>query len=78
MSAPRAVIFDLGGTLVDWPGWVEDAPRMWGTTYDHVTATLPALQWPERAAFVAAMREAEMEHWRRVETEHWKIGRAHV
>jgi putative hydrolase of the HAD superfamily len=44
---------------------------MWGTTYDHVTATLPALQWPERAAFVAAMREAEMEHWRRVETEHW-------
>ena len=70
-SVPRAVIFDLGGTLVDWPGWVEDAPRIWGVAYDHVVTGLPGLDWPERQVFVAAMREAEMAHWRRVETEHW-------
>ena len=70
-AAPRAVIFDLGGTLVDWPGWVSDAPRIWGVAYDYVMAKLPALQWSERQTFVAAMREAEMAHWRRVETEHW-------
>lgn len=68
---PRAVIFDLGGTLVDWPGWVEDAPRMWATCHEHLLATLPGYPWPPRDEFVAAMREAEMAHWRRVETEHW-------
>src|SRR5215213_4584337 len=68
---PRAVIFDLGGTLVDWPGWVDDAPRIWGVAYDHVVTELPGLDWPERQVFVTAMREAEMAHWRRVEIEHW-------
>ena len=29
LQPPRAVVFDLGGTLVDWPDWVEDAPRRW-------------------------------------------------
>jgi putative hydrolase of the HAD superfamily len=71
MTAPRAVIFDLGGTLVDWPGWDDDAPRRWGRSHDHLVAALPDRDWPPRDAYVQAMREAELAHWRRVETEHW-------
>jgi putative hydrolase of the HAD superfamily len=68
---PRAVIFDLGGTLVDWPDWVEDAPRRWGVAYDsaaHVRAERP---WPERERFVEAFLAAEAGHWQRVDSEHW-------
>ncbi len=68
---PRAVIFDLGGTLVDWPGWVEDSPQRWGVSYDYLVAAQPDGAWPERDEYVRAMREAELAHWRRVETEHW-------
>src|SRR4051812_11875719 len=38
---PRAVIFDLGGTLVDWPDWNQDAPRRWALSWDALTAALP-------------------------------------
>jgi putative hydrolase of the HAD superfamily len=68
---PTTVIFDLGGTLVDWPDWDDDAPRRWGLSYDHLVAALPRDDWPARAAYVAAMRAAELAHWQRVETEHW-------
>lgn len=69
--APRAVIFDLGGTLVDWPEWDTDGPRRWGMAYDYLVTAVPRPDWPERTAFVAAMSEAERAHWLRVETEHW-------
>jgi putative hydrolase of the HAD superfamily len=69
MSVPRAVIFDLGGTLVDWPDWDRDAPRRWAMSYDYLTAVLPRNDWPDRGAFVGAMREAELAHWQRVERE---------
>ncbi|MFN8556461.1 MAG: HAD family hydrolase [Dehalococcoidia bacterium] len=71
MTAPRAVIFDLGGTLVDWPEWDADAPRRWELTYDYVRTARPYAFLPERQAFARAMREAETAHWRRVENEHW-------
>ena len=64
---PRAVVFDLGGTLVDWPDWVEDAPRRWGLTYDRAADG----GWPDRDDFVRAFLEAEAAHWHRVDTEHW-------
>ncbi|MBI2765681.1 MAG: HAD family hydrolase [Chloroflexi bacterium] len=66
----RAIVFDLGGTLVQWPDWEEDSPRRWGLAHDHLVA-MEGGHWPAREAFVAAMRGAEVEHWRRVETEHW-------
>jgi len=34
MSVPHAVIFDLGGTLLDWPDWNEDVSRRWALYYD--------------------------------------------
>ena len=69
--APRAVVFDLGGTLLDWSDWEGDAPRRWGMSYDHLTAALPSYDRPDRDAYVRAMLEAEHAHWQRVETEHW-------
>jgi putative hydrolase of the HAD superfamily len=71
MSQPRAVIFDLGGTLVDWPDWEQDAPRRWVTSHDHLIASAPAPDLPSREAYVEAMRAAELAHWQRVETERW-------
>jgi len=68
---PRAVIFDLGGTLVDWPDWEEDSPRRWAMSWDALTAALPHAEWPSRAAYTAAMRAAELAHWERVDNEQW-------
>lgn len=70
MSAPRAIVFDLGGTLVHWPDWEGGATTKWGLAYDAVRAShdrLPA----SRDDFVAAMRAAEKAHWERVDREHW-------
>jgi putative hydrolase of the HAD superfamily len=69
MSMTRAVIFDLGGTLVEWPD--EDPASRWGPAYDRLGDAEALLGRPERAAFVEAMVAAERAHWRRVETEHW-------
>lgn len=69
---PRAVIFDLGGTLVDWPDWDETSLLHWGSAYDFLahragkTRPLPA-----RGDFVDAMRAAEAAHWERVVAERW-------
>jgi putative hydrolase of the HAD superfamily len=62
----QAVIFDLGGTLIDWPDWDEDINRRWGLSYDYLTSTLPTNGWPPRDAYVQAMRETEKNHWRLV------------
>jgi putative hydrolase of the HAD superfamily len=62
----QAVIFDLGGTLIDWPDWDEDIIRRWGLSYDYLTSTLPANGWPAREAYVQAMRAAERGHWQLV------------
>src|SRR5438876_258176 len=71
MSVPRAVIFDLGGTLLDWPDWNEDVSRRWALSYDYLTAQLPNNHWQSRDAYVQAMLEAEQAHWQRVAAEQW-------
>ena len=71
LPAPRAMIFDLGGTLVDYPDWDEDAPRRWALSWDALSTALPHAEWPHRDAYVAAMRAAELAHWERVDQEHW-------
>ena len=70
MPKIQGIIFDLGGTLLDWHDWDGDNPYRWGLSYDYLVQTFPANQWPERAAYVQAMREAEQEHWQRVTTLH--------
>jgi len=69
VTAPRAVVFDLGGTLVQWPDWEGGAPEKWGLAYDAVREV-----WDigaTREEFVAAMRAAEKAHWERVDRDHW-------
>jgi HAD superfamily hydrolase (TIGR01509 family) len=68
--APRAVIFDLGGTLVQWPDWEGGAPAKWGLAYDALRAVCDDFG-ASKEQFVAAMRAAEMAHWERVDHEHW-------
>ena len=70
LGAPRAVVFDLGGTLVQWPDWEGGAPAKWGLAYDALCAAhddVPA----SKDEFVAAMRAAEKAHWERVDRDHW-------
>ena len=62
----RAVIFDLGGTLMWWPNWTEAAGEKWTAGHARLVATRPG-SWPETGPFVAAMRAAEAEHWAGVE-----------
>lgn len=71
MTPPRAVIFDLGGTLIDWPDWAEDVSRRWSMAYDYLVGQMPRRQWPERDMYVKVMLEAEQAHWNRVVAEHW-------
>jgi putative hydrolase of the HAD superfamily len=68
MSSLRAVIFDLGGTLIDWSDYMEDLPRRWGLSYSYLISTLPRVDWPTQERYVQAMREAEQEHWQIVDT----------
>jgi putative hydrolase of the HAD superfamily len=69
-GTPRAVIFDLGGTLVQWPDWEGGAPAKWGLAYDALRAARDDVS-VSKDQFVAAMRAAEMAHWQRVDREHW-------
>ena len=71
MATPRAVIFDLGGTLVHWSDWDSGAEQKWAASYDHLVTQFADRKWPSRDAYVIAMRDAERDHWRRVDTEHW-------
>jgi putative hydrolase of the HAD superfamily len=68
---PRAVIFDLGGTLVQLPDGDEAIAHRWARAYDELMAEWPGQARPTRAAFVEAMVAAEMAHWRRVNAELW-------
>ena len=68
---PRAVVFDLGGTLVEWPDWEGAAPTKWASAYDALRVSANGGVLPERDAFVTAMRAAEKAHWERVDREHW-------
>ena len=70
MTAPRAVVFDLGGTLVQWADWEGGASVKWGLAYDAVRAAQHGAV-ASREEFVAAMRAAEKAHWERVDREHW-------
>lgn len=71
MTAPRAVVFDLGGTLVHWADWDEGAPAKWGAAHDALRLAGSARAWPDRETFVTAMRAAERAHWERVDREQW-------
>lgn len=71
MTVPRAVVFDLGGTLVHWPDWEESGPAKWAFAYDALRLSGGDRTWPEKAAFIGAMRAAEKAHWERVDREHW-------
>lgn len=64
---PRAVIFDLGGTLLDWRDWEGEVPRRWAAVYARVAGR----GWPPEERFVEAMTAAEAAHWQRVAEEHW-------
>src|SRR5436190_947019 len=66
MKPPRAVVFDLGGTLINWPDWDGGAPAKWSAAYDAIAGNERPL--PARDPFVAAMRAAEKAHWERVDT----------
>jgi HAD superfamily hydrolase (TIGR01509 family) len=68
---PRAVVFDLGGTLVHWPDWDEAAPTKWSVAYEAFRSAANGRVLPDRDAFVNAMRAAEKAHWERVDREHW-------
>jgi putative hydrolase of the HAD superfamily len=71
VATPRAVIFDLGGTLVHWSDWDSGAEQKWAASYDHLVTQFADRKWPSRDAYVNAMRDAERDHWRRVDAEHW-------
>lgn len=66
----QAIVFDLGGTLIDWPDWDEDIERRWGLSYEHLVAHSNEQEWPAKEAYVRAMREAEKAHWQRVNEQH--------
>ena len=68
---PRAVIFDLGGTLVHWPNWDQDAHLKWRSAYEAVKRVDGGRRLPDPDDFVLAMRAAEKAHWARVDREHW-------
>ncbi len=70
MSAPRAVVFDLGGTLVHWPDWEGGALAKWGLAYDALQEAHGDVA-PSKEQFVEAMRAAEKAHWERVDRDHW-------
>ena len=71
MMPPQAVIFDLGGTLVQLPGGNEDMDRRWVLSYQSLIKISPDAQGPDLEAYVRAMQEAEDAHWQRVVKEQW-------
>jgi putative hydrolase of the HAD superfamily len=70
VTVPLAVVFDLGGTLVQWPDWEDGAATKWGLAYDALRRSGDAIS-ASREDFVRAMRAAEKAHWERVDRDHW-------
>jgi HAD superfamily hydrolase (TIGR01662 family) len=70
VTVPRAVVFDLGGTLVQWDDWEGGTATKWGLAYDTLRAAHDGIG-ASRDEFVAAMRAAEKAHWERVDRDHW-------
>ncbi len=70
MHPVHGIIFDLGGTLLDYPNWESEVAVRWQATFDELRGIRPR-DLPNEEAFVQAMLAAENEHWRRVDTEHW-------
>jgi putative hydrolase of the HAD superfamily len=66
MTALQAVIFDLGGTLIDWPDWDENVNRRWGLSYDYLLSRLSSNDLPSQDVYVQAMLDAEKNHWQQV------------
>jgi putative hydrolase of the HAD superfamily len=69
VTAIRAVIFDLGETLVDWPDWDASAEQRWGEAFEFLRSRYPNLEAAGCERFVGAMRGAELAHWHRVEAD---------
>lgn len=68
----RAVIFDLGETLVAYHDWDAGMPARWRRAHALLAGRAPAAAaaaTPER--YAEAMCAAETAHWERVATEHW-------
>ncbi|MDP9281041.1 MAG: HAD family hydrolase [Chloroflexota bacterium] len=70
MTAPHAVVFDLGGTLVQWADWEGGASTKWGLAFDALRVSGGAIS-ASREDFIMAMRAAEKAHWERVDRDHW-------
>jgi putative hydrolase of the HAD superfamily len=70
MPPVRGIIFDLGGTLLDFPNWESEVAVRWRATYGKLRGIRPH-DLPDEEVFVQAMLDAENEHWRRVDSEHW-------
>src|SRR6266568_5130944 len=62
----RAIIFDLGGTLLDWPTWESDEPQHWRLSYNYLIEHAPERRRPELEIYIQAMREATTAHWQGV------------
>lgn len=66
MTTLQAIIFDLGGTLIDWPDWDENVNRRWGLSYDYLISKVSNTSLPPQDVYVQAMRDAEKNHWQQV------------
>ena len=70
MPAIQAIVFDLGGTLLDFPEWESEVALRWRAAYRLLAAHGPN-GLPDEDSWTRALLDAEREHWRRVDTEHW-------
>ncbi len=66
MTTLHAIIFDLGGTLIDWPDWDENVHLRWGSSYDYLTSKVTANDLPAKDVYVNSMLAAEKNHWQQV------------
>jgi putative hydrolase of the HAD superfamily len=65
-----ALIFDLGGTLLDFPEWESEVVERWRVAY-RILAQDERDGLPDEESWTAAMTAAERAHWQRVDSEHW-------
>ena len=70
MTAIDALIFDLGGTLLDFPEWESEVAARWRVAY-RILVQDERDGLPDEESWTAAMLAAERAHWQRVDSEHW-------